>query len=186
MTTPAKVPRPKPARKPAQAPLPITDSRPIADGPTPWIYLPGLPGDTRPRLGRNHVHIPQKYAQWRILAVRAIAEAAPGRFIGPVRAELVIVVGRPLKPTLREGVARTLYVGTPDLDNVEKGAYDALVAAGVLTDDTQIVRSISERVAGRVAPHVRADERTAREPSGCYVRLIPVVEDDAGLAALLP
>jgi len=173
-------------RKPKQAPLPIADLRPLADGPTPWLYLPGLPGDTRPRYSRNHMHIPEKYAKWRTLAVRAIAEAAPGRFVGPVRAELVIVVGRPLNPKLREGAARTLHTGKPDLDNVEKGAYDALVAAGVLTDDTQIVRSISERVAGRVAPHVRADERPAREPSGCYVRLIPVAEGDPSLSASLP
>lgn len=176
----------KPARKPTQAPLPIADLRPLADGPTGWIYLPGLPGDTRPRLSRNHVHIPEKYAKWRVLAVRAIAEAAPARFDGPVRAELVIVVGRPLNPKLREGADRALHTGVPDLDNVEKGVYDALVAAGVLADDTQIVRSISERVAGRIAPHARADERAAREPSGCYVRLTPVAEGDAGLAALLP
>ena len=176
-----------PARRtPKQAPLPIADLRPLADGPTPWLYLPGLPGDTRPRFGRGFVRTPEKYAKWRTLAVRAIAEAAPARFEGPVRAELVIVVGRPLSPTLRGGAPRTLHTGKPDLDNVEKGVYDALVAAGVLSDDTQIVRSISERVTGRIVPHVAAEARAAREPSGCYVRLIPVVEGDPSLAASLP
>ena len=75
----------------------------------------------------------KEYAAWKQAASWEIAEARPGKIIGPYR--LYIAVQR----NWRSKCAR-------DIDNTIKPISDALVAAGVVTDD-----SLAEEVSAKWA-----------------------------------
>lgn len=111
------------------------------------LVVPGEPvGKGRPRVVRAggfvRTFTPDKTAAWEAKAL-AIAQAAWGR--RPPHEGSVNVAVRAVRQRTQElmrpkhGDGRLLRNTKPDLDNVEKAVYDALVTAGVLADDTYVV-----------------------------------------------
>lgn len=115
------------------------------------LVVPGEPvGKGRPRVvnvaGHARAFTPDDTAAWEA-RILTIAQAKWGRrppHEAPVNIAVRAVKGRPkymCKPAYirKHGAGRQLRTTKPDLDNTEKAIYDALVAAGVLDDDTYVV-----------------------------------------------
>lgn len=107
-------------------------------------------GQGRPRAVRMgnlgvRMHAAPKSAEWQALAAQQFAASwkRPAH-AGPVRLSVMAVGRRPKSVTKRVGTGRYWCERKPDLDNVIKAVGDALVAAGVLVDDT-LVAQISAR-----------------------------------------
>jgi Holliday junction resolvase RusA-like endonuclease len=105
-------------------------------------------GKGRPRLttigGFARAYTPAKTATWEANAAAALNDAWGHRApldSTPVRVVVLAVKGRPgslLRKKDPEG--RIWRTKKPDADNVAKALCDALVAGGVLRDDTLVVR----------------------------------------------
>ena len=105
-------------------------------------------GKGRPRLttigGFARAYTPAKTATWEANAAAALNEAWGFRApldSTPVRVIVLAVKSRPgslMRKKDHEG--RIWRTTKPDADNVAKALCDALVAAGVLRDDTLVVR----------------------------------------------
>jgi Holliday junction resolvase RusA-like endonuclease len=116
----------------------------IPDRPLLALTIPGPPvGKARPTRNRQtgRVFLPKKTASWQDLA----ADLARWNWrrpalTGPVRVVVRAVAARPQR-LMRHGdpEGRVWRTAKPDLDNVFKAAWDALVKGAVILDDTQIV-----------------------------------------------
>ena len=123
------------------------------------VRIPGEPvGKGRPRVavrnGRAHAYTPAATASWEARAEWHMGSAwgaHRGPEEGPVSVRVLALKSRPkaLLPKDQGGTApksrppvvtRTVRTTKPDGDNVIKAAADALVNAGVLRDDVQVVR----------------------------------------------
>lgn len=100
----------------------------------------------RPRVVRRggfaRAITPEKTRTWEANAAAQLAEAWGDRppIDEPVNVAVVAVKSRPKRLLRRKDPDGRMYRETkPDLDNVIKAAADALVAAGVLRDDTLMV-----------------------------------------------
>ena len=130
------------------------------------LIVPGAPiGAQRPRVvrlknGHSHTFMPDKAVAQEVRLMLAARDAWSGRapIDGLARVDVIAVVERPNKLVPKRyqgaltgpGEQRMLTAGfdalgrlpcptKPDLDNVAKLAWDALVKAEVLTDDTRVV-----------------------------------------------
>lgn len=143
------------------------------------LYLPGLPGSTRPQAVRRGpragLTMLPRYRRWREVAEAEVRAALESGRLAAYRTEMVevhilVVVARPSSPRPSAGLPREYAVGKPDVDNAAKAALDAMTAAGAWGDDTQVVRLTVERVRGELAPGVGADPERW-EPSGIWCRV---------------
>ena len=111
------------------------------------IVIPGRPvGAGRPRVVRGgaHTYMPRGSVAWEHGAVLIARQAWGNRepLDEPVAVEVVQVQPRPKRLQRRKDPRGRVPAprGKPDLDNVIKLAVDSLVKAGVLVDDTRVVR----------------------------------------------
>lgn len=109
------------------------------------ITILGEPvGQGRPRAVRRGPHVRMhsapKSAEWESLAAQQIHAAWDGRipYTDAVRVSVLAFGARPASLPKREGMGRLWSTRKPDLDNVVKSAFDALVKAGVMRDDAQV------------------------------------------------
>lgn len=127
------------------------------------VEIPGSPvGAARPRVTARGTFMPPRHREWESRASTLARRAYGGReaYRGPVAVDVEAQVRRGKNRTPRElGGTQTraeqavedsggiAWCATkPDLDNVVKLAIDALVKAGVLADDTQVVQLGSSKV----------------------------------------
>ena len=112
-----------------------------------YVSIPGDPvGKGRPRLttrgGHAHAYTPGKTAAWEAGAAHLMRTEWAGKapYEGPVMVTVSAVASRP-KRLLRRGDpdGRMWRTTKPDVDNVLKAVMDALVNAGVIRDDVQVV-----------------------------------------------
>lgn len=101
-------------------------------------------GEGRPRAVRMggfvRVHAAPKSAEWRALAAQQMAAERVGEcIVEPVRVTMVAIMPRPASIPKKAGAARLWRATKPDIDNIAKAVFDALVTAGVLKDDCQVV-----------------------------------------------
>ena len=153
------------------------------------IYVNGIPkGQPRPRgfamqnkkTGKASVRMydPGTAEGWKSQVAEAFRDSLPETpFMGPVEVTLAFVMPRP-KNQYRTGKhsdelrpdAPTLYVKTPDADNLAKAVLDALTTLGLWGDDAQVVDlHITRRWAG-------IDKR-----SGCLVLIEEIHEKEEGM-----
>jgi len=108
--------------------------------------IPGPPiGKGRPRGtsvgGHVRLYTPQKTADWERAAALLMRQAwrnAPCEDL--VEVEVIAVFHRPKRLLRKKDPERRLWHGSkPDIDNVAKCALDAMVMAGVIRDDAQVV-----------------------------------------------
>ena len=116
------------------------------DLPTPHFsfFAPGLPiGQPRVRACRRGRHVgvydPGTAAYWKgviIAAARAAYSAPP--LTGPVQVDVLFRFPRPqahIHAGKLKAWAPTYHTAKPDRDNLDKAVLDAIVAAGILSDD---------------------------------------------------
>jgi Holliday junction resolvase RusA-like endonuclease len=127
------------------------------------ITIGGMPvGQGRPRAVRTpmgvRMHPAKKSAQWQALAAEVMREQWGERepYAEPVRL-VVIAVGARGSVVIADGIGRRWRTSKPDVDNVVKAVADAIVAAGVIVDDTFVCELVarSERAADGEEPHVQ-------------------------------
>ena len=108
--------------------------------------IPGPPiGKGRPRGtsigGHVRVYTPQKTADWERAAALLMRQAwrnAPCEEL--VEVEVIAVFHRPKRLLRKKDPECRIWHGSkPDIDNVVKCALDAMVMAGVIRDDAQVV-----------------------------------------------
>jgi Holliday junction resolvase RusA-like endonuclease len=110
--------------------------------------IPGAPiGKGRPRAGIR-LYTPKRTADWEgssALIMRNAWMSAPSDDLCSV--EVVAVFPRPKRLLRRKDSEHRLWHGSkPDIDNVCKCALDALVMAGVIRDDSQVVELTARSV----------------------------------------
>lgn len=100
------------------------------------------------RSGRHYT--PSETVAWELAAAQLLQ--IRGRWVsGPVSVEVIAVVARPARrppdvsPEAWATGERLRRKGKPDLDNIEKIVWDALVLARVIVDDSQVVESRASR-----------------------------------------
>lgn len=101
-------------------------------------------GEGRPRAVRMgasvRLHSAPKSANWRAVAAQQMASERVGEVItGPVRVRLIAIMPRPKSLPKKQGCERLWRATKPDIDNIAKAVFDALVTAGIIGDDRQIV-----------------------------------------------
>lgn len=121
-------------------------------------------GEGRPRAvrmgGLIRMHAAPKSAQWRALAadqIQAERHAAQVDMLGAdvlVTVSVLAVMRRPKLPK-KLGLGRIHRATKPDIDNIAKAAFDALVQGGAINDDRQIARAQIERVTAAVGEEAR-------------------------------
>lgn len=87
------------------------------------------------------MHAAPKSAQWRALAAIQMRSEWGGAepLADVVTVTMTAIMPRPKSLPKRLGAGRLFRATKPDVDNIAKSAFDALVQAGVLVDDCQIV-----------------------------------------------
>ena len=115
--------------------------------------IPGPPiGKGRPRAttmgGHVRLYTPKRTADWErssALIMRNAWMSAPRDEL--CRVSIVAVFPRPKRLLRKKDSEHRLWHGSkPDIDNVCKCALDALVMAGVIRDDTQVVELTARSV----------------------------------------
>ena len=102
------------------------------------LVIPGRPVPaSRPRVARGHAYYPKRYEEWRSLAAWQV-RASGKRVDGPVKVSVVFRRESVEVEVLPSPAVRPSGV-LADIDNLAKGCLDALVAGGVLADDSQVV-----------------------------------------------
>lgn len=141
-------------------------------------FIAGLPvAQPRPRAvsfrGHARMYSPKTSDQWKACVIHAMKHHA-GTFPAgtPVRCDLTFYLPRPRG---HYGSGRNLLVvkasaparptGKPDRDNLDKAVTDALTAAGVWADDSQVTD-------GRIRKRYASIGRT----TGCEIRISEDVE----------
>lgn len=147
------------------------------------VSIPGEPvGKGRPRVttvgGFARAYTPGKTARWETGAALQMRETWGKRppLDEPVRVVVLAVASRPKRLLRKRDPDGRLWRTTkPDADNVAKAACDALVAAGVLRDDTLAVRLEVESLFARrdEGPSVEvwlepAGDRVPCAGAGCF------------------
>lgn len=119
-------------------------------------------GEGRPRAVRVgagvRMHSAPKSAQWRALAAQQMAAEWRRDAVDDVcSVHVLALMPRPASLPKRAGTGRMRRAVKPDVDNVAKAALDALVTAGVLSDDRCVCTLVVERWTCAVgeAPRVR-------------------------------
>lgn len=105
-------------------------------------------GAARPRVvrlknGASHTYMPDKSAAWENAAIDRMRMAWGVRapLTGAMSLKLVAVRPRPKRLMRRKDSRGRIWAPVkPDLDNIVKLAQDALVKAGVLSGDEEVVR----------------------------------------------
>ena len=116
----------------------------FVDGePVPWA-----------RAGRSgrRTYTPKRYAAYKRLVVahasieeRAQGWQVPGRLVA-IEVTLTIVRARPRRLSRRSDPDGRIWApARPDLDNYLKAVLDGLQLAGVIADDSQVVRTVAEK-----------------------------------------
>ncbi len=126
------------------------------------VVIPGQPvGKGRARVTRWGTHTPEKTASWESKAALAFWEAwhqdAP--IEAPVALRVIAAAKRPQRLLRKKDPDGRLWrCSKPDLDNVVKSVADAMVAGGMIRDDTQIVviEALSVYCARNEVPSVAA------------------------------
>jgi Holliday junction resolvase RusA-like endonuclease len=140
------------------------------------LFVYGLPvAQPRPRAvsfrGRARMYNPGTSNEWKACVIHEIKEHA-GTFPAgtPVRCEFRFFLPRPKghfgsgkNATTLRGSAPTHPTGKPDLDNLDKAVCDAITAAGVWRDDSQVTSS-------------RVCKRYATTSSGCHIIIMEDLE----------
>ena len=127
-------------------------------------------GEGRPRAVRMRrgvrVHAAPKSAQWRALAAQQMAAEWGERLPYRDCCEVFIVAFMPRPQTRPKDVSKEAWKGSavvlrrqkPDVDNIAKAVLDAIVQAGIIVDDTQVVDLAVKRrmcdAKGRVVPSI--------------------------------
>ena len=115
-----------------------------------WLYMveiPGAPiGKGRPRGasigGQVRLYTPKKTADWErsaAMVMTSVWRKAP--LDEPVEVEIAAFAHRPKRLLRQKDPDHVIYkTSKPDADNICKCALDALVMAGVLRDDSLVVK----------------------------------------------
>ena len=108
-------------------------------------------GEGRPRAVRMgasvRVHAAPKSAQWRALAAQQMAQTWGERLPYRDCCKVTIVAFMPRPHTRPKDVSKEAWKSSdviwrrqkPDVDNIAKAVLDAIVQAGIIVDDTQVV-----------------------------------------------
>ena len=124
----------------------------------PWteatsFFVEGLPkAQPRPRFSRGHAYNPSSADGWKAAVEVAAREHFNGRkpLEGPVTLHLLCFF-----PGIKKG--GEWHTKTPDVDNVAKAIMDALTAAGVWADDSQVAElHVSKAYTGKAMGKVGA------------------------------
>ncbi len=133
---------------------------------TDWLYFrvygtPGAQGSKR-HVGRGIlVESSNKVKPWRSDVKAAAETALPGDWTpydGPITVQVVFVFTRPKShygtgrnaDQIRDAApTRPIGRNTGDLDKLQRSTFDALTAAGVWADDSQITDVIAMKMYGR-------------------------------------
>ena len=108
--------------------------------------IPGAPiGKGRPRGtavgGHVRLYTPKKTSDWESAAAMVMASfwrKAP--LEGAIEVEIMAMAPRPKRLLRKKDPDGLIWKGSkPDSDNIEKCTWDALVMAGVIRDDAQVV-----------------------------------------------
>lgn len=134
-------------------------------------------GDPAPQGSKRHIgggrliEASKKLPAWREAIVLAAVQASPGHVTpGPVtvhaefrfhRPKSHYGVGRNLGQVKASAPSHPCTRATPDIDKLLRGVLDAITIAGLIGDDSQVVRAIPAKV--YVAPG---------EPTGARVTLM--------------
>ena len=118
------------------------------------ITVPGTPvGAARPRVvrlktGASHTFMPDGPVRWEHDCVLYARAGILGTAYGvPVSVEITAHHARPERLCRKKDpVAPFPAMCKPDIDNVAKLVLDALVKAGVMDDDTQVVELVARRM----------------------------------------
>ena len=103
----------------------------------------------RPRVSRISYNVklytPPKSKTWMDDAAFLIKNTYKGEILaGPIKIKSVFIHKRPRKLSRKKDPTERIHKTTkPDIDNLEKILFDALVYAEVMKDDSQIVHTIS-------------------------------------------
>lgn len=140
------------------------------------LFVTGLPvAQPRPRAtsfgGKARMYNPGTSNEWKACVIHEIKEHA-GTFPAgtPVRCYLWFFLPRPRShfgsgknaATLKES-APMRPTGKPDLDNLDKAVCDAITAAGVWHDDSQVVSASVHKLYAKKSP-------------GCHIIILEEVQ----------
>ncbi|MCG3776922.1 MAG: hypothetical protein JW395_3794 [Nitrospira sp.] len=137
------------------------------------LWVPGLPvAQPRPRAvsfgGHARMYNPGTSNAWKAVVMHEVRQFA-GKFPAgvPLRCDLTFMVPRPKghfgsgkNGGILKASAPTRPTGKPDRDNLEKAVLDAITAAGVWADDSQVTAG---DVRKRYTPQGKA--------SGCWLTI---------------
>ena len=115
------------------------------------VVIPGDPvGKGRPRAtviaGHARLYTPSTTAEWEKAAALLMRQEWAWRspLECAVRVEVLAIAARPKRLLRKKDPDGRLWrCAKPDADNVAKAALDALVQAGVLRDDVQVVELVA-------------------------------------------
>ena len=167
-----------------------------------WLFACMIPGDPigkgRPRGtaagGHVRLYTPKKTADWERAAAMVMSSfwrKAP--IDAPVEVEIMAMASRPKRLLRKKDPDGLIWKpNKPDSDNIEKCTWDALVMAGVVRDDAQVVLNTTwscyaPRDSGpKVCIRLRI---VGKEPAGGWwdtVPRVPVVEPEVEFVDDLP
>lgn len=101
--------------------------------------------------GHARIYMPEKYRQWKQRAKLFIQQQYAGPKLDmPLHIIMTFVYQRPQRLMRKKDPEDRILKDTkPDLDNVIKSTLDALVQAGVMIDDAQVVGLMSWKFYGK-------------------------------------
>lgn len=118
-----------------------------------WTVLGDPVGKGRPRFARQgdkvRTFTPARTASWEAMAREVFAGRWQGGPLEGCVALVVTAVFRRPKRLDRRADRRNPHVARPDADNVLKAVGDALEKAGVVRNDSQVVRAVVEKAYAR-------------------------------------
>jgi len=112
-----------------------------------FAVIPGAPiGKGRGRAtvvgGHARIYTPKRTAEWEkatAFVLRSLWKNVP--YDGPVEVQLLAAAPRPKRLMRKKDPEGLVWKPkTPDADNIEKSTWDAIVMAGIIRDDCQVVK----------------------------------------------